>query len=133
MAGTINGGRKAAITNKTKYGKDFYAAIGAKGGKRGKTGGFASDKVGVDGLTGRERARVAGSKGGTISRRRSKVFEVDAEEFDRIKSVAFRVLELGNNHILVDFLGSQDELAKYPDKDLIHTRRFKLNDPSRKT
>ncbi len=69
MAGTKIGGRKAATTNKTKYGSDFYASIGAKGGKRGKTGGFASEKKGDDGLTGRERARMAGSKGGRISRR----------------------------------------------------------------
>lgn len=69
MAGTKAGGAKAAQTNKTKYGSNFYASIGAKGGKRGKTGGFASDKPGADGLTGKERARVAGSKGGRISRR----------------------------------------------------------------
>lgn len=69
MAGTQTGGVKAASTNKTKYGADFYAMIGAKGGKRGKTGGFASDKKGADGMTGRERARLAGSKGGRISRR----------------------------------------------------------------
>lgn len=69
MAGTKKGGVKAATTNKTKYGADFYAMIGAKGGKRGKTGGFASNKKGEDGLTGRERARLAGSKGGRISRR----------------------------------------------------------------
>lgn len=69
MAGTKAGGFKAAQTNKNKYGTDFYASIGAKGGKRGKTGGFASDKKGADGLTGRERARIAGSQGGRISRR----------------------------------------------------------------
>jgi len=69
MAGTKIGGKKAATTNKTKYGQSFYAAIGAKGGKKGKSGGFASDKPGTDGLTGRERARLAGSKGGRISRR----------------------------------------------------------------
>lgn len=69
MAGTVNGGKKAAVVNKTKYGRDFYAEIGRKGGKRGKTGGFASYKKGADGLTGRERARLAGSKGGQISRR----------------------------------------------------------------
>lgn len=39
------------------------------GGQLGRTGGFASDKKGEDGLTGRERARLAGSKGGRISRR----------------------------------------------------------------
>lgn len=69
MAGTKAGGAKAALTNKKKYGSDFYASIGAKGGKKGVTGGFGSDKPGTDGLTGRERARIAGARGGRISRR----------------------------------------------------------------
>lgn len=69
MAGTIDGGKKAAVTNKVKYGRDFYGIIGAKGGKRGKTGGFASQIRGKDGLTGKERARIAGKKGGQISRK----------------------------------------------------------------
>lgn len=61
MAGTKAGGRKAAETNRKRYGKDFYASIGAKGGKNGTTGGFAAN---------RELARAAGAKGGRISRRR---------------------------------------------------------------
>lgn len=69
MAGTKAGGKAAAATNKIKYGADFYVKIGAKGGKKSKTGGFASNKVGTDGLTGRERARTAGKKGGLISKR----------------------------------------------------------------
>lgn len=69
MAGTKEGGRKAAATIKLKWGDDFYANIGRKGGRNGNTGGFASEVVGADGLTGPERARVAGSKGGKISRR----------------------------------------------------------------
>ena len=60
MAGTITGGKAAAATNKKKYGKDFYAKIGAKGGKKGTTGGFAAN---------RELARKAGAKGGKKSRR----------------------------------------------------------------
>ena len=60
MAGTVTGGKAAAATNKAKYGSDFYAKIGAKGGKLGKTGGFAAN---------RELARLAGAKGGRISRR----------------------------------------------------------------
>lgn len=60
MAGTRDGGRRAAITNITKYGKDFYARIGAMGGKMGHTGGFYAN---------RELARKAGAKGGRISRR----------------------------------------------------------------
>lgn len=35
-----------------------------------KRGGFASEKIGKDGLTGLERARLAGAKGGRISRRK---------------------------------------------------------------
>lgn len=73
MAGTQNGGKKAAEKNKALYGDDFYRVIGAKGGKLGRTGGFASDKPGADGLTGRERARKYGSIGGKISRPNKKV------------------------------------------------------------
>ena len=69
MAGTLEGGRAAAKTNKKIYGKDFYAKIGAIGGSLSTTGGFASDKVGPDGLTGRERAREVGKIGGRKSRR----------------------------------------------------------------
>ena len=60
MSGNIVGGRKAAKTNKEKYGDDFYAKIGAKGGKRCVTKGFGANP---------ELARKAGRKGGLISRR----------------------------------------------------------------
>lgn len=60
MAGTKAGGKAAAATNKAKYGKDFYAKIGAKGGQKGHTGGFFAN---------RDLARSAGAKGGRISRR----------------------------------------------------------------
>ena len=69
MSGTIEGGRKAAATNKERYGDNYYANIGHKGGANSKTGGFASNKVGKDGLTGPERAKLAGSIGGAKSRR----------------------------------------------------------------
>jgi general stress protein YciG len=70
MSGTISGGKKAAQSNMERHGKNFYKEIGSKGGKRSSTGGFASQKVGKDGLTGLERARLAGAKGGRISRRK---------------------------------------------------------------
>ena len=60
MAGNKAGGLKAAATNKKLHGDDFYARIGAKGGRNGHTGGFAAN---------RELARIAGRKGGRISRR----------------------------------------------------------------
>jgi len=69
MPGTRLGGLKALQTNKQLYGEDYYANIGRKGGKASSNGGFASTVVGKDGLTGAERARIAGSKGGTISKR----------------------------------------------------------------
>ena len=63
MAGTKAGGQAAASTNKTKYGPDFYAKIGAMGGKKGHTGGFYANS---------ELARKAGARGGRISRRTKK-------------------------------------------------------------
>jgi hypothetical protein len=61
MSGTKAGGLKAAATNKAKYGEDFYRIQGAKGGRNGHTGGFAANP---------ELARIAGKKGGAISKRR---------------------------------------------------------------
>ena len=63
MAGTAKGGRLAAEKNKKKYGPDFYARIGAKGGRNGHTGGFAA------GSEGRKRASYWGAIGGSITRR----------------------------------------------------------------
>lgn len=81
MAGTKQGGKKTAITNIARHGKDFYSKIGKKGGASGNTGGFASDVVGKDGLTGRERASRAGRIGGLKSKRnRKKEIEENEEE-----------------------------------------------------
>lgn len=60
MSGTKAGGQKAAATNKAKYGKEFYANIGRKGGRNGHTGGFAANP---------ELAKIAGAKGGKKSKR----------------------------------------------------------------
>ena len=60
MAGTKEGGKKAAKTNKEKYGEDFYVRNGRKGGQNGHTGGFAANRA---------LARVAGAKGGRKSKR----------------------------------------------------------------
>lgn len=79
MAGNRTGGLKARDAN-LKRNPNFYRDIGSIGGKRGKTGGFASEAIGDDGLTGRERARIAGKKGGLTSRRgKSKKKEVENE------------------------------------------------------
>ncbi|MDN5276033.1 MAG: hypothetical protein JWN33_682 [Candidatus Saccharibacteria bacterium] len=63
MAGTKAGGKLAAQKNLARD-PNFYAKIGKKGGERGHTGGFAANP---------ELARIAGAKGGRISRRRKNI------------------------------------------------------------
>lgn len=60
MAGTKDGGKKAAKTNKELYGEDFFKRIGALGGAKKVKKGFASNP---------ELARKAGKIGGLLSRR----------------------------------------------------------------
>jgi len=64
MPGTKEGG----ATNRARHGASFYATIGRKGGQNGRTGGFAANP---------ELARIAGAKGGRISRRRKAVVKTD--------------------------------------------------------
>lgn len=61
MSGSRAGGLKAAETNKQKYGREFYANIGRKGGKACAPKGFARMDI--------EKIKNAGRKGGTISKR----------------------------------------------------------------
>lgn len=63
---TIEGAKKTAATNKRKYGADFYAKIGAQGGKaKNPNKGFGSKTP--------EERRAAGAKGGTISKRGKRI------------------------------------------------------------
>ncbi len=64
MSGTKDGGIKAAETNKSRHGSDFYKKIGGKGGLVvGVKKGFAANP---------ELASKAGKKGGKISKRTKK-------------------------------------------------------------
>ena len=67
MTGTKAGGQLAAKKNLAKD-PNFYAKIGAKGGRNGHTGGFAANP---------QLARIAGAKGGRISRRKKAVTSSD--------------------------------------------------------
>lgn len=60
MSGTSEGGRKAAATNKERYGETFYKQIGEVGGGLSRGGGFSLD---------RNLAVAAGRKGGKAPRR----------------------------------------------------------------
>lgn len=60
MSGTTAGALKAREKIYEKYGKDWYATIGRKGGQNGNTGGFAANP---------KLAVIAGRKGGKISKR----------------------------------------------------------------
>lgn len=54
MPGTQAGGRKAAETNKARYGEDYYKRVGMIGGRISQGGGFQM---------GSELASAAGRKG----------------------------------------------------------------------
>lgn len=75
MAGTKAGSKKAAAINKARYGSDYYAQIGAIGGRACGFKGFATNP---------ELARKAGAKGGKISRRgpAKKDPHLEDEEYD---------------------------------------------------
>lgn len=75
MAGTVEGGKKASKANIERYGKDFYKRIGAIGGRNGHTGGFASNP---------ELARIAGAKGGRMSRRGPSKKKDDIDQAEEI-------------------------------------------------
>ena len=57
---TPEGAKKAKETMLRKYGHSFYAEIGQKGGKLGRTGGFYKNP---------EAARIAGAKGGKAKKK----------------------------------------------------------------
>ena len=63
MSGNVTGGKKAADTNKERYGKEFYKKIGSKGGsvEHRDTRPFTKN---------RDLARKAGAKGGRKSTRK---------------------------------------------------------------
>ncbi|MDQ0868998.1 general stress protein YciG [Arthrobacter sp. V1I9] len=65
MSGTSAGSKKAVATILAKN-PNHFRDIGRIGGSRGTGGGFG------DGEEGRARARLAGAKGGRISKRRKK-------------------------------------------------------------
>lgn len=72
MSGNKEGGLKASITSKKKYGDDFYKRLGEMGGHRGRgCGGFAANP---------ELAKIAGSKGGKRSKRGPGKVKKETEE-----------------------------------------------------
>ena len=78
MSGTVYGGKKAAATNRKRYGKNFYKNIGAKGGRLGTTGGFAANPA---------LAKIAGAKGGRLSKCGPKKYFVDDKYFGFFETV----------------------------------------------
>lgn len=81
MAGSKIGGLKAAAANKKRFGEDYYAQIGQRGGKAQVPKGFAKNIP---------LARVAGAKGGRNSKRAGKGLPANVEPkaksfFERVK------------------------------------------------
>lgn len=71
IAGTHEGGLRAAATNKARHGEDFYKVQGAKGGEKGTTGGFyLKAPCTCDLIKGKHiKPQCAGKVGGLRSRR----------------------------------------------------------------
>ena len=105
MAGTISGGKKAAQSNMERHGKNFYKEIGSKGGKNSKKGGFASEKIGKDGLTGAERARLAGAKGGRKSRRKPR----NVQEIAKRATSASKLYTVLQDYITIPNKGQKND------------------------
>lgn len=95
MSGTREGGIKTAKTNYKRHGKDFYKKIGQKGGSHSTPGGFGTEKVGRDGLTGPERSKMAGAKGGRRSRRGKDPRINEIWEKNKAKVYAWRDMGVG--------------------------------------
>lgn len=77
MPGNVTGGKRAAKTNKAKHGEDFYKRIGRLGGKTptDKPKGFAANPT---------LARIAGARGGRISRRGLAKQKDDIDQAEKI-------------------------------------------------
>jgi len=78
---TRAGAKKARETMIAKYGgedgyREHLRTIGSQGGKLSGNGGFASEKIGKDGLTGKQRAAISGAKGGRNGKRGKQIIEV---------------------------------------------------------
>lgn len=62
MGGNKEGARKSVATKLAKYGPDYFSRIGHLGAIKSTPGGFGTDKIGADGLTGPERASKYGKQ-----------------------------------------------------------------------
>ncbi len=69
---TPEGGRKAAATNKAKYGEDFYKIIGQKGGRTSRNGGYAT-------AAGRVLASQVGALGGSRGKNGYKLLSLEGD------------------------------------------------------
>jgi general stress protein YciG len=92
MSGTREGAVRARTAMLARFGgdeeayKEHFRSIGRKGGRNSTNGGFASDKRGKDGLTGRQRAMAAGQKGGRVSRRAKSTYQPKTETYAEPKA-----------------------------------------------
>lgn len=124
MPGNHIGGQKCANTNKTKYGKDWYAKIGAMGGRKGHTGGFAANP---------ELAREAGRIGGKRSKRNQTIVTPEEEELKkkynyykaRIKHFQEKMLKSENMRVVNECEDAIDDYTKQMRKITVELNKIK--------
>lgn len=91
MAGTLEGGRKAAATKQNSAGCRLFCANRRKGGRRGHTGGFSA--------LSREELSKLGAKGGKKSRRgKSLTEEAKAAIYEDYRTGLFMNKEIAARH-----------------------------------
>lgn len=78
MGQTSEGAKKAYQNRIARLGIDSVRNMQSRGGKASTPGGFGTDKVGEDGLTGKERARIASAKAHKI---RNHNYNKDYEDY----------------------------------------------------
>lgn len=59
MSGNSESAKKAYQTRIERHGKESVQNMHSAGGRASRVGGFGTTEIGEDGLTGRERARMA--------------------------------------------------------------------------
>lgn len=85
MAGTHIGGKQAAVSNRKKYGSDFYKRIGAIGGKKGTGHEYGHGMVSPV---------VNGALGGKKSRKGYKLIDETATTYTYEHKITSKLLKV---------------------------------------
>lgn len=87
MSGNSESAKKAYQTRLSRHGKESLRNMQSAGGKSSHVGGFGTKEVGEDGLTGKERARIASIESHKI-RKHNLTKEYEEEYIDENENIS---------------------------------------------